>query len=127
MSDPESSRLQLTTAVEEAEKKIASAEAGGLSEDETNRLRKISTADTTIQENKSRRYITLVTVWVYAGSLLAMALLLFILALSNNPEQPKAAIDAGSELIKVAVLPIVTLVIGYYIGQRRTENSEGSK
>lgn len=72
-------------------------------------------------ENKSRGVITWVVMIVYCACLLLMSVLLLRLAFNGNESAAiKDAIGQALELLKVGVLPVVTLVIGYYIGQRRS-------
>jgi hypothetical protein len=89
------------------------------------RVEDVIAASTAKQENEARTVITWVVMAVYCGGLLLSAGLLVRLALapSSSATDAKDAINQSLELMKVAILPVVTLVIGYYIGQRRSGNS----
>ncbi len=77
----------------------------------------------TIQAENSRRVgqdrsnIVLIVFVVYSGVIAAT--IGFLLYRGIHFDEP--VFDSFTELMKIAVIPIVTLVIGYYFGIERTE------
>ena len=68
-------------------------------------------------DNLNRQLIVVCVMLVYTGVVVLTALYLVIYGASQN----KSAFADLSELVKIAILPIVTLVIGYYFGSK-TQN-----
>jgi|SRR5476651_594378 hypothetical protein len=70
-----------------------------------------------------RSFIAKGIIWVYGGAIAVGFLLLLARAVSfvirANDDWEKIATDAG-DLIKTSILPIVTLVLGYYFGKSKS-------
>ena len=70
---------------------------------------------------RQREWIARVIIWVFAGAIiLGLAVLLPEGLLASKDAQAQAWKDVATQsadLIKSAVLPVVTLVLGYYFGQ----------
>ena len=67
-------------------------------------------------QQADRSFIVRWVVWLYVGSIgVAIVYLGVVQGLRWNED----FLDGISELIKVAVVPVVTLVIGYYFGTSR--------
>ena len=70
-----------------------------------------------LRVGKDRSIIVLIVFAVYSGVIAAaIAFLLYRGIYLSEP-----VFDSFSEVIKIAVIPIVTLVIGYYFGTEKTE------
>jgi hypothetical protein len=65
--------------------------------------------------DKDRTKIAVTIMFVFAGSVTAGLLLLVARGFANPYKWPEVTKDAA-DLIKTAVLPIVTLMLGYYFG-----------
>ena len=63
-----------------------------------------------IETAQSRRFITRIVLWTWLGSLAVYA---------GAASAGFAAANALLEIIKIAVLPLVTLVLGYYLSKAR--------
>ncbi len=67
-----------------------------------------------VRKDKARTFIVVSVVGIYVFSI---ALCLGYLAYRGSED----AFDSMSEMIKVAIVPILTLVIGYYFGSAKSE------
>jgi len=68
-----------------------------------------------IQEVNDRSMITRVVIWVFGGSIGAVLLAIVIAGIASG--NPTNIADQAADLLKSVVLPIVTLVLGYYFGR----------
>jgi hypothetical protein len=57
-------------------------------------------------------------VWLYVGTIASLIAFLLLTGLLRGDDN---AFSYLSDLLKVAVLPVVTLVIGYYFGTEKSE------
>lgn len=64
---------------------------------------------------KSRRFITRIVLWTWVSSLAAYSLLVIFESFVPTNKQASASL---LEVIKIAVLPLTTLVLGYYLSRR---------
>ena len=67
---------------------------------------------TTLSQESTRGTVTKIIIWVYAASIGATLLYLFVRYAVDGTN----AFADGFELIKVAIIPVVTFVVGYYYG-----------
>jgi hypothetical protein len=70
------------------------------------------------RHHRDRSFIVHVVVWLYVGATGSLILFLFLRGLFSSDAN---AFSNLSDLLKVAVLPVVTLVIGYYFGTSKSE------
>ncbi len=73
-------------------------------------------ADIPSRADFDRSRIALIVMSVYAG-VLGLVLLLLIVRGCQNTEQWGDVTKEAGDLIKTAILPIVTLILGYYFGK----------
>ena len=68
-----------------------------------------------LEHIKGRTFIVRWIVWLYVGSLIVAGSYIFIRLFIDQEDRFKDI----SELIKIGVIPILTLVVGYYFGAER--------
>ncbi len=68
-----------------------------------------------IRDDEARRWIAKTIIWIFTGSILAVLGLLLLQGWRTNDWD--SVTTRSSDLIKSAVLPVVTLVLGYYFGR----------
>jgi hypothetical protein len=71
-----------------------------------------------LRRNRDRSFIVRAVAWLYVGTLGLTILFLLFKGLCRGDDN---AFSNLSDLVKVAVLPVVTLVIGYYFGTEKSE------
>jgi hypothetical protein len=70
------------------------------------------------RQHRDRSFIVRCVVWLYVGSIGSIGLLLLYRGLWSADQ---AAFSNLSEVVKIAVIPVVTLVIGYYFGSSKSD------
>lgn len=68
------------------------------------------------QRDEDRSYVVRMVIGLYVASLAAIILYLIIRGICSD----ESAYANISDIIKVAIVPIVTLVIGYYFGKEKS-------
>jgi len=69
------------------------------------------------QDDDDRSWIARQIIYVFVGAVSAVLLLLLVDGLASHGESWSLVADRAADLIKTAVLPVVTLVLGYYFGK----------
>jgi hypothetical protein len=67
------------------------------------------------QDDEARRWIAKTIMGIFAGSILLVLMILIVQGILTSHWDTVAS--QSTDLIKSAVLPIVTLVLGYYFGR----------
>jgi hypothetical protein len=78
--------------------------------------RRIEADTDKLRQGKDRSLITKTVVWVYAGGVAAYIVYLFVERFRFDQDVKGDLLD----VIKIAILPVVTLVIGYYFATARS-------
>ncbi len=74
-------------------------------------------AQTRTKDDDDRSWIARQIIYVFVGAVSAVLLLLLVDGLASHGEAWSLVADRAADLIKTAVLPVVTLVLGYYFGK----------
>jgi hypothetical protein len=101
------------TPLPELESRLASAEA------KAGRSRLTAEAASTL-DDFDRSIIARVILYVYAGAITIGFVLIGLRGVGAKPDDWKEIASNAGDLIKTAVLPIVTLVLGYYFGKSKS-------
>ena len=72
-----------------------------------------------LRVGQDRSSIVLFVFWVYSGIIAAIGIYLLYRGIVCQ----EAVFDHFTEVMKIGVVPIVTLVIGYYFGSEKVEGS----
>jgi|ERR1700733_6000869 hypothetical protein len=75
-----------------------------------------------LQISEDRSHIVLIVFIIYAGIITATSVFLLYRGLFSSAPL-KDIFEDFTEVIKIAVIPVVTLVIGYYFGTTKTDQT----
>jgi ABC-type dipeptide/oligopeptide/nickel transport system permease component len=102
ITTPDDFQAQLLARIQRVE--ASSGQAARTVEDERNR-----------QQTLDRSWIAKMIIYVFVGAVGAVLLLLFVQAAMTKDWSSVSG--TATDLVKSTILPIVTLVLGYYFGQ----------
>jgi hypothetical protein len=70
-----------------------------------------------LRRHRDRSFIVRAVIWLYVAATSVIVAFLFVMGVRGDA----GAFSNLSDVLKVAVLPVVTLVIGYYFGTEKSD------